>query len=66
MTSRVLTRNMRVGETLTFDNGRIVLRLEERTGRSSARIRCELSEDVVVTKPGEPPPKDTRDVAVSS
>ncbi|MFN5350888.1 MAG: hypothetical protein ACK5A0_15375 [Polaromonas sp.] len=50
---RVLTRNMRVGETLTFDNGRITVRLEERTGRSSARLRCELSADVVVTKPGE-------------
>lgn len=55
---RVLTRNMRVGETLTFDHGRISLRLEERTGRSSARIRCELSADVVVTKPGDVPPKD--------
>ena len=50
---RVLTRNMRVGEALTFDNGRITVRLEERTGRSSARLRCELSADVVVTKPGE-------------
>ncbi len=63
---RVLTRNMRVGETITFDHGRIVLRLEERTGRSSARIRCELDEDVVVTKPGEPPPSGTRDVALTS
>lgn len=61
---RVLTRNMRVGETLSFDNGRITLRLEERTGRSSARIRCELSEDVVVAKPGAGPqdPKNTRTV----
>ncbi len=61
---RVLTRNMRVGETLSFDNGRIVLRLEERTGRSSARIRCELSEDVVVAKPGTGPsdPKNTPSV----
>ena len=50
---RVLTRNMRVGETLTFDHGRITVRLEERTGRSSARLRCELSEDVVVSKPGD-------------
>ncbi|MCY1167126.1 hypothetical protein D9M73_70830 [compost metagenome] len=63
--TRVLTRNMKVGETITFDNGRIVVRLEERTGRSSARIRCELSSDVVVTKPGEAPakPKDTETVA---
>lgn len=53
-TKRVLTRNLRVGETLTFDNGRIVVRLEERTGRSSARIRCELGDDVRVNKPGEP------------
>lgn len=50
---RVLTRNMRVGETLTFDHGRITVRLEERTGRSSARLRCELSEDVVVSKPSD-------------
>ena len=50
---RVLTRNMRVGEAITFDNGRIVLRLEERTGRSTARIRCVLHADVVVNKPGE-------------
>lgn len=65
---RVLTRNMRVGETLTFDNGRIVLRLEERTGRSSARIRCELSDDVRVTKPGEVPvsQKDTLPVVATS
>lgn len=58
---RVLTRNMRVGETLTFDGGRITLRLEERTGRSSARIRCELAADVLVNKPGDAPPevKDT-------
>lgn len=53
---RVLTRNMRVGETMTFDGGRIVVRLEERTGRSSARIRCEMSADVTVTKPGDVAP----------
>jgi hypothetical protein len=56
-TPRVLTRNMKVGEAIEFDNGRIVARLEERTGRSSARIRFELSSDVVVTKPGEAPAK---------
>ena len=50
---RVLTRNMRVGEALSFDGGRIVVRLEERTGRSSARIRCEMSVDVVVAKPSD-------------
>lgn len=63
--TRVLTRNMKVSETITFDNGRIVVRLEERTGRSSARIRFELSSDVVVTKPGEAPakPEDTVTVA---
>lgn len=64
---RVLTRNMRVGEELSFDGGRITLRLEERTGRSSARIRCELAADVVVVKPGDLPldAKDTRTVAVT-
>jgi hypothetical protein len=50
---RVLTRNMHVGESVTFDGGRIVARLEERTGRNTARIRFELEEDVVVTKPGD-------------
>ena len=55
---RVLTRNMRVGETLTFDHGRITVRLAERTGRSSARLRCELSDDVVVSKPSDVQPKD--------
>lgn len=55
---RVLTRNMRVGETLTFDHGRITVRLEERTGRSSARLRCELSEDVVVSKPTDVQSRD--------
>ena len=55
---RILTRNMRVGETLTFDHGRITVRLEERTGRSSARLRCELSEDVVVSKPNDVQSKD--------
>ncbi|MEO8021077.1 hypothetical protein [Polaromonas sp.] len=58
--ARVLTRNMRVGESITFDNGRIVARLEERTGRNTARIRFELEVDVVVTKPSDPiKPKDT-------
>lgn len=66
---RVLTRNMRIGETLSFDNGRIKVRLEERTGRTSARIRCELSEDVVVEKPPgstAPGSQNTRTVALKS
>lgn len=47
----VLTRNMQVGECVSIDGGRIVMRLEARTGRSSARIRWELAADVVVSKP---------------
>lgn len=45
----ILTRNMKVGESISFDEGRIVVQLEERTGRDSARIRFVLAEDVVVS-----------------
>lgn len=53
---RVLTRNMKIGETMVFDGGRIVARLEERTGRNTARIRFEMDADVVVAKPGDGAP----------
>ena len=47
-----LTRTVRVGESITLDNGRIVLQMLERTGRNAARIRFDLASDVVVNKPG--------------
>lgn len=49
---RALTRTVRVGETITFDDGRIVVTLLERTGRNASRIRFDLAHDVVVNKPG--------------
>lgn len=49
---RALTRTVRVGETITLDNGRIVLTLLERTGRNASRIRFDLDSSVVVNKPG--------------
>lgn len=44
-------RNLKVGESLTLDTGRIVIEMLERTGRNSARIRLDLDADVVVNKP---------------
>lgn len=53
MTERcILTRTMQVGEAMSFDNGRIVVQLVERTGRDAARIRFDLDEAVLVHKPG--------------
>ena len=48
----ILTRTVRVGESITLDNGRIVMQMLERTGRNAARIRFDLASDVVVNKPG--------------
>jgi hypothetical protein len=49
---RALTRTVKVGETITFDDGRIVIQLLERTGRNASRIRFDLAHDVIVNKPG--------------
>lgn len=49
---RALTRTMRVGETVTLDDGRIVITVLERTGRNASRLRFDLAPDVVVNKPG--------------
>lgn len=46
-----LTRTMGVGESMTFDGGRIVMTVEKRYGQK-ARIRFELAADVVIEKPG--------------
>lgn len=60
-----LKRVLRVGERLTFDNGRIVIELERRQGQA-AGLFIDLAADVVVNKPtpeeaerarlAEPPP----------
>lgn len=49
---RILTRTIRAGETITLDNGRIVMQMLERTGRNAARLRFDLDASVVVNKPG--------------
>lgn len=49
-TLTTLIRNLRIGDQLSFDNGRIKLGLEDKSGRA-ARLRLTLAEDVVVDKP---------------
>lgn len=46
----VLQRVLRIGEGLSFDGGRIVMTLQERTGRQAC-IKLALHGDVVVDKP---------------
>lgn len=53
--STTLMRAVRVGEKLSFDGGRVVLTLQERTGRSAC-LRIQMREDVVVDKPALNPP----------
>lgn len=48
--STTLIRNLRVGDRLSFDSGRITLALEDKSGRG-ARLRLTLAKDVVVDKP---------------
>jgi hypothetical protein len=43
---------MKVGESVTLDNGRVVIHLLERTGRHASRIRFDMAPDVIVNKPG--------------
>lgn len=49
-----LKRNLRVGESVSFDNGRVVVTLEAKSGQS-ARLDLQLHESVKVDKP----PKDS-------
>ncbi|MBO9680949.1 MAG: hypothetical protein J7556_22210 [Acidovorax sp.] len=46
-----LVRELRYGEQLSFDGGRIVVQVEERSGRRVG-LRLTLHEAVVVDKPG--------------
>ena len=48
-------RAVKVGEKLSFDGGRVVLTLQERTGRSAC-LRIQMRDDVVVDKPALNPP----------
>lgn len=48
--SSTLMRSVKVGEKLSFDGGRVVLTLQERTGRSAC-LRIQMHEDVIVDKP---------------
>lgn len=50
MRLNTLIRNLKVGEHLSFDKGRIVLGLDGNTPKT-ARLRLTLHEDVVVDKP---------------
>lgn len=50
MRLNTLIRNLKVGERLSFDQGRIVLGLDGNTPKT-ARLRLTLHEDVVVDKP---------------
>lgn len=45
-----LVRMLRVGDSLSFDGGRIVLSLEDKSGRT-ARLRLAIQKDVVIDKP---------------
>jgi hypothetical protein len=45
-----LHRNIGIGDSLSFDGGRIIVTLQERTGRRAA-LRLVLAQDVQVDKP---------------
>jgi hypothetical protein len=47
-----LHRHIAIGETLSFDGGRIVVTMQNRSGRS-ASLRLDLHDDVRVDKPSE-------------
>lgn len=50
MRTTTLIKKLRSGERITFDQGRICVELEEKSGRN-ARLRFTLAADVVVDKP---------------
>lgn len=57
MTTSITTliRNLRVGDKLSFDEGRITIALEDKSGRA-ARLRLTLADDVGVDKPAQTDP----------
>ncbi len=50
MSGRRLIRQIKAGESLSFDGGRLVVTLRQRTG-SRAELSLHLEDDVVVDKP---------------
>lgn len=44
-----LTRNMKEGESLSFDGGRLVFTIEQRSGRL-ARVCVQMAEDVLLDR----------------
>lgn len=48
--SSTLCRQIAVGQSVAFDNGRIVVTLQEKSGRR-ASLQLTLHDDVVVDKP---------------
>lgn len=51
MSGRRLIRQLKAGESLSFDGGRVVVTLRQRTGQR-AELSLHLEDDVVVDKPG--------------
>lgn len=51
-----LMRTLRVGEDVSFDNGRIVVKLEAQSGRR-ARLNFQINRDIQVDKPPKDPGK---------
>lgn len=51
-----LTRNLRVGERVSFDNGRVVVTLEAKSGQQ-ARLNFRVDKQVQVDKPPKDPPR---------
>jgi len=50
MSGRRLIRQIKAGESLSFDGGRVVVTLRQRTGQR-AELSLHLEDDVVVDKP---------------
>jgi hypothetical protein len=50
-----LTRALRVGESFSFDNGRVVVTLEEKSGQV-ARLNFKMDPRIQVDKPPKKPP----------
>ena len=48
--SSVLCRQLAVGESLSLDGGRVIVTLQEKSGRRAA-LKLTLKDDVVVDKP---------------
>lgn len=45
-----LRRDLEAGESVSFDKGRVVITLQEKSGRK-ARLEIQIQKDIVVDKP---------------